>query len=750
LISTAGLTGLMISAPGFYVESAILRFTAILLALAVSGLAVRQVRIQTRKRRDLLASLQRSEAHYRLRFERNVAGQFRADLRGRILECNEAFARLFGFSSPEETVRRITADYYVNSSDMPRLLGIMSREHSITAEHVTMRKCDGSEFDVLFNATLVMDPSGNTIEGTLIDVTRQRRSDEQIRLLLKTVQSSKEMIAITGLDDRTLFVNRAFLDGYGFREDEVIGKAMIEIIDSPSNTDGLRRQIMEQTSRGGWSGELLNRRRDGSEFPVSLSTSQIRDDDGQIVALLGIATDISEKRKAEEQIQHHAYHDPLTDLPNRTLFLDRLRVEIGRAGSRGSLAVFVLTLDRFRRINETLGHNVGDQILKAIGERLCAFASPGNTAARLGGDEFAIIVSDVTESEVPLFGRALLEVIAAPLRVAHHELVITASAGLALHPLSGSDGDALLRNAAFAARRVKESGGNEFAVHDPLMLVAEATERLSLEHELRGALQRDELQLYFQPQIDIGSGRLHGFEALLRWNSPRLGLLSPGSFIDIAEDSLLILPIGQWVLRRACQQMAWWMDAGLPRVPVAVNLSARQFLHPELFSDVERAIGDYDIPAEMLELEITESTAISRAEQSFETLARLRRIGVRISMDDFGTGYSSLSYLRFFPIDSVKIDRMFVRNVVSDIGDAAIVAGVIAMSHALGLTVVSEGVETMDQLGALQKLGCDQAQGFLFGAPIPASEIVFARGADGRNAWRDMEPPSAQSLVVGR
>jgi diguanylate cyclase (GGDEF)-like protein/PAS domain S-box-containing protein len=545
-----------------------------------------------------------SEMRYRLLFEGNLAGVYRTTLEGRILDCNDSFARIFGYSSREEVLALPAWDFYPTPEDRKATLARLKERGTLANFEQCLRRKDGNHVWVLEN--------GNLMEGT----------------------------------------------------------------------------------------------------------------DGSPSLIEGTVIDITERKRAEEQVKHLAFHDSLTGLPNRLLFHDRLRVAMVHANRyREKLAVLFLDIDRFKVINDSLGHPIGDELLRRIAERVGGCIRQEDTIARLGGDEFTVLLPGIAkEEDAATIANKILEAVRLPFFIEHRELFITTSIGVTLFPEDGTDPESLVRNADTAMYRAKEQGRDTTRLYAPAMNT-KALERLSLEGRLRQALQNQELIVHYQPLIDLATGRIRGAEALLRWQHPELGLVAPGDFIAIAEVSGLIVPIGQWVLRTACAQARAWQLLGHPKFSVAVNLSARQFQQADLVFQVTEALHEADLPAAALDLEITESNAMQNAELSIATLQDLKSLGVSLSMDDFGTGYSSLNYLKRFPIDRIKIDQSFVRDVNRDPDDAAIATAIIAMAHSLELTAVAEGVETEEQLEFLLAQRCDEMQGYLFSRPVPAEEF---------------------------
>lgn len=432
--------------------------------------------------------------------------------------------------------------------------------------------------------------------------------------------------------------------------------------------------------------------------------------------------------KKDSQIDHIAHYDTLTNLPNRLLFLDRLDQELTRAHrDKSMVAVMSINLDRFKKVNDSFGYQVGDQLLQAVAERLTSHLRACDTVARIAGDEFSLVLTDVkaTHAAGEVAQKILDSFTHTPFMAGDNEIFVTLSIGISIYPVDGVNTTTLLMNADAALHQAKDEGRNNFQYYAGQMN-ATAWQRLKLETELRHALVRDEFVLHYQPKVDLESGKIVGMEALLRWQSPERGLVAPGEFIPLLEETGLILPVGEWVLRAACKQARAWQSAGIPDVHIAVNLSTLQFKQPEFASLVLGILNENGLDPALgtIELELTESLLMSNAAGAVETLVNLHEAGIRFSIDDFGTGYSSLSYLKRFPISSLKIDQSFVRDLSTNHGDAAIVAAIIALGHSLGLNVIAEGVETASQLAQLRKKGCNEIQGFLFSRPVPAAEMT--------------------------
>jgi diguanylate cyclase (GGDEF)-like protein len=468
--------------------------------------------------------------------------------------------------------------------------------------------------------------------------------------------------------------------------------------------------------------DIWARRKDGSELPVEISLSPLETPEGIIVS--AVVRDITERKRYEERLEYQATHDGLTDLPNRNLLADRLYQALLNAHRyRRQVAVLFVDLDHFKFINDSLGHDMGDRLLKIVAERLTHCVRSNDTVARQGGDDFVIVLSGLEKAEdATMIAQKIQEAISGPINIDEHELEISCSIGISISPKDGEDGQALLKNADVAMYRAKERGRNNFQFFTA-ELNERAVERMTMEKHLRRALDRDEFLLHYQPQVDLTTGRIVGMEALLRWQSPELGLVSPGRFIPLAEETGLIVSIGEWALKTACARNRAWQDAGLPPLPMAANLSARQFQNVDLVGTVARILRETGLDPCFLELEITESLVMQDVESASALLGELKGLGAQLSMDDFGTGYSSLSLLKRFPFDKLKIDISFVREITTDPDSAAIARTIIAMAHNLNLRVIAEGVETEGQLAYLRAHGCDEMQGFYFSRPVPAGDF---------------------------
>ena len=465
-------------------------------------------------------------------------------------------------------------------------------------------------------------------------------------------------------------------------------------------------------------------RPDGSERWVRARSFTVRDASGAAYRIAGTVEDVTERRAAEEKLLHYAQFDALTDLPNRIVCQDRLGRALAQAQRKGwGMAVLFIDLDRFKLVNDMLGHAIGDAALRKSGERLAHCVRAGDTVARIGGDEFAVVLAEIARPEdAGAVAQKILEAMTPPMQIEGHEVFVSASVGIAAFPADGADSETLLRNADAAMLKAKEAGRASFQYYTAAMN-ERAMEKMTLENDLRRALERDEFELYYQPKQELASGRVVGLEALLRWRHPVRGLLSPSSFVPLLEDSGLIVKVGDWVVRAACRQIAAWQSAGVPVVPVAVNLAAKQFLHHDLALTIEDALQSGIDPA-LLALEITESDLMQRPEDVVAMLGNLKARGVAVAIDDFGTGYSSLAYLKRLPVDALKLDCSFVMGLPEDQDDVSIARAVIGMAHSLGLKVIAEGVETEAQRAFLLAWDCDQVQGYLLSKALDANDCA--------------------------
>ncbi|QDW54761.1 EAL domain-containing protein [Burkholderia sp. KBS0801] len=555
-----------------------------------------------------------------------------------------------------------------------------------------------------------------------------------LRMADRVFESALEGIMVTDRHAKIERVNQAFTRLTGYTEDEVIGRNP-GLLSSGRQTPDFYKQLWHSlTTDGHWQGEIWNRRKTGELFLEYLTITSIRDSEGEISHYAAIFSDITQRRQAEERLGYLATHDVLTNLANRMLFEERLTHAIVHAKRLGrKVAVMYLDLDRFKLVNDTLGHNAGDEVLKMVAERIVANVRANDTVARMGGDEFALVLEEVDDvRDVGRVARKLLDEVGRAIDIVDRQIFVTPSIGISIYPDDGTEAEDLILLADQAMYGAKNRGRNVFQFFESKM-TSSAIEQLETLGELHRALEQNEFRLFYQPQYDLASGRIVGVEALLRWLHPRRGLVPPGDFIGLAERSALIVPIGRWVLHEACRQARRWLDEGFEFGRVSVNVSARQCFTDHFLSDLTTILSETALPAEYLQLELLESMAMNTREEIGILLRELATRGISLAIDDFGTGYSSLVYLKDLPVDTLKIDQSFLTDCGSGSTDDAIVRAIVAMGRALGLDVVMEGVETAKQLAFLQEIGCHQGQGFLFARPQPADRLVgisSRRGAE--------------------
>ncbi|MCL6473037.1 MAG: PAS domain S-box protein [Firmicutes bacterium] len=650
------------------------------------------------------------------------------DHEGRILMFNRACEETTGYKF-EEVRGKYVFDVFILPEEreaVKRVFSDLKAGMFPNSFENYWRTKDGGRRLISWSNTCLVNANGDVewVIPTGIDVTERKRADVELRKLSQAVEQSPNMVIIADTEGKIEYVNPRFCDTTGFRPEEVLGRNIRELKPADKVSEEHARLLNMVLAGGEWEGEFAGRRSNGEEYWESASLTPIKNEDGEITHILAILQDVTERKHAEERINHIAYYDSLTELPNRALFNDRLSIALNHAHHhKGILALLYLDLDSFKTINDTLGHDVGDGILKEVAKRLKKCISEDSTIARFGGDEFVILLPQVNSAEdAAKTAQEIFEVMKPPFVSEERELYITTSIGISLYPYDGKDTQTLLRNAEVALYRAKEQSRNKYQLYTASMN-AKAFERLALENDMRKALQKGEFTVYYQPVIDINTGRLVSMEALIRWQHPSLGLVSPADFIPIAEETGFILQIDEWVLRKACEQAKVWQDEGHLPVCISVNLSAKQFQQQNLVDIVEQVLTETGLDSHYLELEITESAIMQDIEEAIAMMKRLKERNIRIAIDDFGTGYSSLSYLKQFPIDRLKIDRIFMHKLISDTADTAIVSAITMMARSLGLRSVAEGVETAEQLEALRSLGCDEMQGFLFSPPLPKDKI---------------------------
>ncbi|MBD9414151.1 EAL domain-containing protein [Pseudomonas sp. PDM16] len=687
----------------------------------LAGLAVRQ------QQRD--AERLQSELRFRATFEQAAVGIAHLAPDGRWLRVNQRLCQMLDYDREqllELTFQDITHpdDLQEDLEQTRRLLdGELSR---LTLEKRYLRR-DGGVLWANLSATLVRHTNGEPhyFISVVEDIGLRKQQERALHQAATVFESTQEAVVIVDARRRILTSNPAFSHITGLSQQQALGRRLPLLPGNSPERARYRTLWRKVQDSGHWQGEMNSRRQDGSHFPFWLTVSRVRDCDPQQPQYVLTFTDLSQYRDSQERLAHLAHFDTLTDLPNRLYAMERLGHALEHAQRHQErVAVLYFDLDNFKTINESLGHKVGDELLVAVARRLQQRLRNEDTLARLSSDEFLVVLENLQRPEEAAgIARTLIELLERPLPLGSgHEVYLGASVGISLYPDDGLSGDDLLRNADSALHQAKQEGRNTFRFYTQ-GLTQQAHTRLTLEGQLRQALKRNEFVLHYQPLLRAGDGQPIGVEALLRWNSSE-GMISPAQFIPLAEETGLIVPIGNWVLREACRQMQFWRQQGLELHTLAVNLSPRQFRQADLLQQVREALQDSGLPAEHLELEITEGALIENIEQTQATLAALKGLGLRLAIDDFGTGYSSLAYLRRFPLDKLKIDQSFMRGVPEDQANLEIAATIIGLARNLKLCVLAEGVETVEQLQALRQLGCEQCQGYLFSRPLSAVQLA--------------------------
>ncbi len=703
--------------------------------------------------------LQDREQHLRGILETVADAIITINIKGEVLSFNKAAEHIFGYKASEvlgKNVSMLVGGAHADKHDEYLAhYGRTGEKHIIDKggqEELGLRK-GGAEFSMELSVTELHHGSKRFFTGVIRDITERKQAEAQLKrahdelemrveertyeltqeiqerqhaekkLLLagEVIESLAEGVAIIDPDFRISSINPAFTAISGYKPDDVVGHYPID--HTALSRDGAMFEDMWRglEDKGRWEGEYWNRHKDGKEYAERLSVTAITDFTGEVQQFAAIISDITKRKQDEERILYQANYDSLTGLPNRSLFLDRLNQSItAMERAERNLGLLFVDLDGFKLVNDTLGHDIGDLLLKETARRLGACVRNGDTVARLGGDEFTVIMPSLDEPHnAPVAAQRILDSLSEPFLLVGHEAFVSASIGITIFPDDAADAQDLLKNADAAMYRAKEQGKANYQFFTADMN-EEVKERMKVKNGLSKALENDEFILLYQPKMNLKTNQVTGVEALIRWQSPDLGLVSPVRFIPVLEETGLVVDVGEWAIRTACRQHQDWISQGLPPIPVAVNLSARQLREPTFVAIVKRALRDTGLPVHMLEIEITESMLMSDAPNIVVALEELHDLGVRVSMDDFGTGYSSLSYLKRFPIDTIKIDQSFVADIDASTDDAVIIRTIINMGRTLNRKVIAEGVETHQQLEILKSYNCDEIQGYLFSRPLRA------------------------------
>ncbi len=657
------------------------------------------------------------------------------DMQGRVTGWSKQASNIFGWSRDEALGRllheTIIPEHYraAHWNGLQRLLAggephVLNSRFEVEALHH-----DGHTLSIELSITRIKIHDQFEFSAFIRDVTQRKREEEQLRLAAKVFESTNESILITDVNNNIVAANDAFVHMTGYSFAELKGRNP-RIFSSGEHDETFYRDMWKSINEAGsWQGEIVDKNKAGQRFYKHMAINVVRNEQGIITHYVSISSDISERKEYDKNVHFLAYYDVLTGLPNRTLLRDRLGQLIASSHrDKEQFALLFLDLDRFKYINDSMGHSVGDKLLQSVAQRLQTCVREGDTVSRIGGDEFIVLLREIEEPGVVQVAEKLLKTLATPFNLSGQEISTYASIGIALYPAHASDIDVLMKNADAAMYNAKENGRNNYKFFSPEMNFR-ANQVFSMEKDLRVALDQDQFMLVYQPQVDLATGKICGAEALIRWKHPENGFVSPAEFIPVAEETGQIVAIGEWVLRTACWRFASWQKQGLPVFPIAVNMSIRQLRQPNLADVIESILKETGLNPDSLELEITEGIMMGDNKAAMEFLMRMHKLGVQMSIDDFGTGFSSLSYLKNLPVSKLKIDQSFVRDIGSDESDAAIVRSIISLGHRLDMRVIAEGVETLEQLDFLRIRGCDEMQGYFFSRPLAADDFIkFVNG----------------------
>jgi len=670
------------------------------------------------------------ESQYRSIFENAVEGIYQTTIDGQYIRVNPALANIYGFATPAELIANLTdiaGQLYVDPTRRDDFKTAMAEEGTVINFEAQVYRADRAVIWITENARCVRGPDGSILyyEGTVEDITRRKADEENIRLLATVFDSVGEGLLIVDHELSVKAVNPAYETIAGRSADELVNRPLDLLAKGFHDTSFLPGIRAEVAANGHWSGEATCQRRNGEFYLAALSFYAVRGRDDDSSQMIVTCSDITFRKEQEHRIWHHANFDLLTELPNRWLMTERLQQHMLRAArKRSGLAVLFLDLNGFKQINDSLGHQAGDELLRLVARRLKACTRLSDAVGRLGGDEFLIVAPDATGAQGGAhLAEKILYTFADPFRLGDREIFCVPAIGITYYPDHGTTADDLIRNADVAMYEAKRNRGRPYATFSPEMLEVSAR-RLEVEHDLHRAFENREFVLYFQPKVDAHNNRILGAEALVRWYHPKRGLVPPSEFIPLAEECGLITALGEWTLREACEQLNKWRSEGIDIPSVSVNLSPRQFVDSNLISVVQRILQQTSIDPACLELELTEGAMSVDIEKAISTLHSLKALGLKLSIDDFGTGYSSLTYLKRLPVDVVKIDQSFVKDLAKQNADSAIIEAIIDLADVLGFDVVAEGVETETQMEILRSTRCDMLQGYLFSRPVTASQFA--------------------------
>jgi len=692
------------------------------LVMGITGLILAVTNYQRRRSNE---SLKSSEAELKRAQAVAKTGSWQLEVASNHLHWSDETYRIFGLTpgGPLSLQKFLDSVYpddreFVMGAWQAAMNGALYEiEHRIVANGIVKWVQESAEVD--------FDERGQPISaiGTVRDITALKETEKRLQLSAKVFDNSGEGIIITDADTRIIAVNRAMVAMSGYSEAELIGKNP-RIFSSGKHDTNFFREMWDSISHSGnWQGEIWNRQKSWRVFPLWMTINAVRDTSGELTNYIAICSDITERKETEQNIHLLAYYDVLTGLPNRTLLRDRLDQILAAAHrDKQQFALMFIDLDRFKYVNDSLGHAMGDLLLQTVAKRLLECVREGDTVSRIGGDEFIVLLRETDAGGAAYVAGKILTSLAVACDIGETQISTNASIGVSIYPDHAGDVDTLVKNADVAMYHAKGEGRNNVQFFTPEMNLR-ANQLFSMEKDLRLALERNEFSLHYQPQVDLESGKICGAEALLRWKHPEKGYISPAEFIPVAEETGQIIAIGEWVLRNACAQLSAWRNIGMTTFPVAVNLSIRQLRQPDLAKLVATVLDDTHLRPDDLELELTEGIMMGDTQAAMTFLIQMHDLGVRLSIDDFGTGFSSLNYLKRLPLDKLKIDQSFVRDIETDISDAAIVHSIISLGHRLQLRVIAEGVETLEQLDFLRIRGCDEIQGYYFSRPLPVDEF---------------------------